>query len=211
MLAPVFRNLCDVPKFTEQRKRLRTFWRVFEPYADRHFAVEIRKDFQQRFWEMYLAWGLLGKGFSLRKNTGKAPDLCLDCASRPHWVECIVPKAGSGDDAVPEMGSNSQLKMPNSEILLRYTSAISEKHCKYEGYLKKRIVAQDEPFIIAVNGACIPYVWSDENVPRIVKALYGIGDQCVVLNPRTGTSEGEGHLMQPERRKKSERSLAVQS
>lgn len=199
---PRFRNMCDKTEFSRQREWLNGLWTVFQPYADRHFPGEIRKAFQQRFWEMYLACGLLDNGFFLKENAGYGPDLHLKIDSNSYWLECVVPEAGEGGNTVPEMGSG-RLRVPECEILLRYTSAIDAKQKKYEKYLSQKVVAPGDPYIIAINGASIPFAHQEQSLPRIVKALYGIGDQYVSINPKAGGIFEEGHCIQPERQKMS--------
>ena len=40
-------------------------WSVYKPYADPHFLIEIRRDFNARFWEMYLTCALLKRRLTM--------------------------------------------------------------------------------------------------------------------------------------------------
>ncbi len=42
-----------------------SLWKVFEPYADKHFLSDCRNHFHQRFWEMYLCVSLISRGFRI--------------------------------------------------------------------------------------------------------------------------------------------------
>jgi hypothetical protein len=59
-------------------------WDIFRDYADPHFLTEIRREFNARFWEMYLTCALLERasefGYSLScpKRKDGCPDILLE-------------------------------------------------------------------------------------------------------------------------------------
>jgi type I restriction enzyme S subunit len=90
------------------------------------------------------------------------------------WIEAIAPGPGTGPDRVPELPADHQARsVPDDQIQLRYLSAIDEKHRKLGLYQQKKAVAQEEPYIIALNGADATQS-GDFDPPRIVRCLFGI-------------------------------------
>ncbi|MDA8228928.1 MAG: hypothetical protein M0T74_14765 [Desulfitobacterium hafniense] len=61
-------------------------------------------------------------------------------------------------------------------ILLRYHTAIDAKFKKHGKYLEDKRVMASDPYVIALNGAGIPLDMMKDETPRIVKALFGLGD-----------------------------------
>jgi hypothetical protein len=45
----------------ERREKLDKLWIKYEPYADKHFLDQVRTNFHQRSWEMYVGNVLLEK------------------------------------------------------------------------------------------------------------------------------------------------------
>lgn len=70
-------------------------------------------------------------------------------------------------------------------ILLRYRTAIDAKVNKYSSYLAKGRVNENEPYVIAVNGAGIPLDMTQDEPPRILKALFGLGDEQRIIDRST--------------------------
>jgi hypothetical protein len=61
---PAYNNLRDSKKdwMIEARTFCNQLWKNYQPYADRHFLIEIQRDFHSRFWEMYLACSFMEMG-----------------------------------------------------------------------------------------------------------------------------------------------------
>lgn len=70
-------------------------------------------------------------------------------------------------------------------ILLRYRTAIDAKVKQHSKYIAKGKVNKNEPYVIAVNGAGIPLDMMQDDPPRILKALFGLGDEQVTINTST--------------------------
>jgi hypothetical protein len=103
------------------------------------------------------------------------------------WIEAIAPGNGSGDDEVPEIITGITQQIPEDQIILRLTSAISEKHKKYKKYLENGLIAPDEPYIIAINGCQIWSSKAEDDPPRIVRAVFPIGQQYVDFGQKAGS------------------------
>jgi len=52
----------DAKMFTE------SLWERYQPYADCNFEEQIRRDFNARFWKMYLGCMLMDKGYEIASD-----------------------------------------------------------------------------------------------------------------------------------------------
>jgi len=93
--------------------------------------------------------------------------------------------AGTGADSVPNYSSGQAQEVPAEKILLRLRGAIEDKYKKYLGYLEKRIVSPNDYFVIAVNGGLIPHSILETDPPRIVSALFPLGERFVTIDRNT--------------------------
>lgn len=171
------RNLCE------------KLWLNFEPFADDDFKVEIANDFDARFWEMDLTCFFMGQQFDL-SSANHGPDIFLTKGNAKYYIEAVCPQDGIKQNKIPEIRANKGVqKLPDDEITLRLTSAISTKHRAYNRYLKDKIVNHDDYLIIAINSCQLDGAHIDFPTPRIVRSLYPIGHQVLKRNPTTDEME----------------------
>ena len=159
---PSRKNASD---FVEKR------WQEYAPYAEPEFLEDAKRDFHAKTWEMYLACVFLKNGFQLQRKTKKeGPDICLLTQSKPIWIEAIAPGPGTGADAVPgyQWGVCYDEK-PIDKVLLRFTSAIEEKHKIYQNY---KIINKSDPYIIAVNGGRVSHAIVVDIVSGLFRCEY---------------------------------------
>jgi hypothetical protein len=173
----------DGPQYEKERAFLQQLWQVYEPYADRHFKAELAHQFHQRFWEMYLACGLMNQGFELLpKQDG--PDICFMMGDSRVWLEACAPRGGKGRDAV-KVPETDLVTVPEGGIILRYRSVIEAKYRQYTRYCDSGLVEVKEPYVIAVNGARVPLSGADDDIPLIVQAVLPIDPNTVTIDLRT--------------------------
>lgn len=178
-----YRYLRDDNRFQNERYFVEKLWASYEPYADRNFVSALATHFHPRFWEMYLTCTLLELEFDvLPKEQPDGPDICIRDDEKCIWIEAIAPERGQGSDAVPQQRIGEPSKVPEDQIILRYTSAIKEKFEKYLKYRKEEVISAEEPYIIAVNGGNIPYTFLDDHIPRIIKAVLPIGPYSITID-----------------------------
>ena len=177
-------------------------WERYHPYADKHFLSEIRRDFHARFWEMYLTCALLEHGPRLGYAVAchkPGPDVLLEFKDRCIWIEAIT--ATDGDPAKPDsVGHPDPAKtgqIPDEKIVLRYTNAIDAKYRKYLEYLEKGIVAEEDSYLIAVNGYPLSYGWADPEIPRILKAVFPLGHLQFIFDRKTLKRVETKHQFRP--------------
>jgi len=168
-------------------------WTTYHKFADPHFLTEIRHNFHARLWEMYLTCSLLESAATrgYRVSCPKpGPDILLEIESQRIWVEAIIATAGAAGqpDSVIEPNPDGSGKIPEEKLILRYSTAIRDKYLKYQKYLDGGVVKEADAFVVAINGAALPYkwAWAEKDAPRFLKALYPIGQYRVLLDRRTG-------------------------
>ena len=83
--------------------------------------------------------------------------------------------------------------VPDQQVTLRLLNAIDKKRKQWEKSLASEIVSLQDLHIIAVNTALIDLAGLEITPPRIVKAVYGIGDQYVTVNLETKKVIGSGY------------------
>lgn len=146
----------DLTKAEHAAKRayVESLWERFEPLADPHFHDQATRDFHRRFWEMHLACQLLDHGFHVESNA-HGPDIRVDRnGTPPIWIEAVAPSRGTGDDAVPEVRWDGKaVRVPDDEVVLRIRSAIEAKYSRRLSYVDEGVIGDDEPYVVAVNGA----------------------------------------------------------
>ena len=161
------------------RVYIEKLWVDYQYYADIDFRQKIREDFHSRFWEMYLTCTLLYKSYPVkRKLKNEGPDILIEDSSHRIWIEAIAPSGGRENnlDKVRDMEYGVAQDVPDKEITLRYCGAIKDKFNKYLGYLEQNLIRPEDSFVIALNSCKIPHAIMDLNPPRIIKAVFPIGD-----------------------------------
>jgi hypothetical protein len=175
-----YKPIRDLPHNKPYRDFLEYLWARYDPSGDGNecFLGDAKKNFRQRFWEMYLFCALEDRGIAAQKTTDKCggPDFSFEVAGKKYWVEAIAPVAGSGNDKVPFPVSRAANYVPRPLILLRYTHALSTKFkCWSEKWVDKNIVSGDDGYIIAINGGAIPDADGGRKYPYIIQSLYPVG------------------------------------
>lgn len=173
----------------DRKQRFEELYKIYEPYADRHFLTEVKKNFHQRTWEMYLACALIANGVRI-SSSNKGPDIKISQGNQTIWIECIAPASGSGPDRVPDVQTEGLHSVPEDEMVLRLSAALKEKFTKYQEYLRKGIVAPNDIFIIAINRGNFDF--PDTDAPLIFKCLFSLGHLTLSMDfsPEKGETIG---------------------
>jgi hypothetical protein len=141
------------------------------------------------FWELYLAHTLNSSGISLQpqprtKQNQKGPDLFA--ANPDVWIEAIMPGLGAGPDAMVYPPGRGAYDTPVDSFILRLRGALRTKARKTTEYLKAGLIQPGQATVIAISGAMLPTAIGEGPVPRILKALLGVGNLVLNIDPRTG-------------------------
>ena len=139
-------------------------------------------------WELYLAHTLNSSGISVKpqprtKKNQKGPDLFA--ANPDVWIEAIMPERGTGPDAMecPPMGV--AYDTPVDSFILRLRSAFETKARVMTKYLKAGPIQPGQATVIAISGAMLPTAIGEGPVPRILRAILGVGNLVVDIDRRT--------------------------
>jgi len=159
----------------ERQEKFNNLWNQFKSLADKHFLSQVKKEFHERTWEMYVGC-VLKKYFSDVLSEDNGPDFILNKGEVDEiFIEAVACKKGNSADAVPEMIVAERSEdiivqdVPHDEMLLRLSSSITYKANKYEDFIK----TQEKPYIIAVNKGALGH--SDPQIPLVLKCLFGLG------------------------------------
>src|SRR5262245_60685099 len=101
-------------------------WEVYRPHADRHFLSEVKRQFHQRTWEMYVGCAFLKNGIPF-SSTNDGPDFLIESAGKKVWVECIACNKGEGPDKVPPLEYGVVQDVPEDEMCIRIAHALETK------------------------------------------------------------------------------------
>lgn len=174
----------------ERRYKFDKLWEKYKPYADRHFLDQIRTNFHQRSWEMYIGNVLLEKKLTIQSQN-EGPDFVIDNIA---YIECVAPTKGDPDkpDSVPEMFVATKPEeiraqdVPDDKMILRITGSIKGKALdQYEKWKNKMWFDSKMPFVISVNTGDLEHV-EDPSMPNVLKALFGF--QFPQINIKTGAT-----------------------
>ena len=158
------------------RENCELLWTTYENYADPEFRIEIRGNFDARYWEMYLTTYLIKQGYKV-KCPKPGPDVGIVFARRRIWFEATSPLRGADDaaDQVPALkavalGEQPVVDtVPNEKMVLRYLNSISEKRRQHTSWLKQGIVSPEDAFVIAINPRRLGHEIADTDPPRILQ------------------------------------------
>lgn len=207
-----YRNLRDDEQAAEWKAFCELLWSRYRPYADPHFRTEIKSQFDQRFWEMYLGVTFLDRGYKLHKLKDGGPEFGIDIKGVRYWFDAIAPTSGTGPDAVPELefGKPAASDVPEKQIILRITHALDEKRKKWRKDLASGRVSERDGFIVAINGRSIRGGLFGGDVPYVAKALYGLGHLVVSFDRKTLKPVDWGYEYRPSIAKASGTEISTQ-
>jgi hypothetical protein len=137
---------------------------------------------------MYLACTFLENSINL-SSADVGPDILIEHDNGRIWVEAIAPTSGedTNPDQVPEMELGVVTDVPDDEIVLRYSAAIKEKYDnKYYNYVASGIILPVDAYVIAINSCKISTAIMETDTPRILKAVFPIGNWQVTVDTKTG-------------------------
>jgi hypothetical protein len=185
-----YRFIRDDPDGAEAKAFVERLWSFFAPYADRSFRADIARCFPTKFWEMYLAFGLAKQGAKLEpilsgrqaRGSRNGPDLRLSGLTHSVWVEATVAFDGTGDNRVPKECIGTEQDIPSDQLILRYLNRIDAKFKQLCGHLRRGIVKDTDPYIIAINSRSLSFARYEPDLQRIVQALFPFGNLVATLH-----------------------------
>lgn len=180
-------NVRDLPDNEPYRAFVEKLWLQFQDVAEPKFQVNAVRGLQQAFWEMYLYAALCEHCGSVKRAGPAGPDFYIETKGRRIWIEAIAPTPGDGPDAVTPFpsGTRKARRVPEDQILLRFTAAMKEKADQFNRALLANRVQATDAYVVAINSRDIdPYYGGAP--PYYQKAFLPIGHPAVAIDPRTG-------------------------
>jgi len=98
-------------------------WSLFEPHADSDFRTELRREFDARYWEMYLTASLIVSGHAATCPKPEGPDVGIRFKGRRIWFEATSPTPGQ-PDSPDAIGESVKGQVPEERIIL----SLPEQH-----------------------------------------------------------------------------------
>ena len=117
------------------------------------------------------------------------PDIFVEHENRRIWIEAVAPTSGAdtNPDRVPDMKLGVAREVPDDEIVLRYRAAIRENYDnKYHNYVENGLIMPTDAYVIAINSCKISAAIMETDTPRVLKAVFPIGNLGVTIDRKTG-------------------------
>lgn len=179
-------------------------WQAYQPFASAHFQRNLLTDdskFDSLMWEMILGVALLEHGYQLQPSrSDKRPDLCIVLKGQKIWIECCLPRSGDpgNPNSVQEHPSDGEMhEVDPDKSVLRCTGALDVKKRQHLKWIATGVCAQNEPFIIAINGKNLSLNIHNSSLPDILRALYGLGDMYVTFDVKDLSHKESGYQFRP--------------
>ena len=118
-------------------------------------------------------------------STDQGPDFRI-LAPYNFWLEAIAAGPGDGEDAVPEAEFGVVRDVPDDKVTLRLLQAIRDKAKQRLDFIQKGWIDRTDCYVVAVNIGKIHRV-SDLYLPRIVRAVFGVGFPEASIDTNSGT------------------------
>lgn len=185
---------------------METIWRECGEFLDPDTLKRATVSMPAVFWELYLAHVLKSAGIPLQpqartKTNQKGPDLF---AVKPDvWIEAILPELGTGPDAMKYPPMGVVYDVPVDSFILRLRGAFETKARVMAEYIRTGTVQHGQATVIAISSAVLPTAIGEGPVPRILKAILGVGNLVFDIAHRTGEITGHSVEHRDEVQKKS--------
>jgi hypothetical protein len=146
-------------------------------------------------WEALLYRHFTGCGYrfltpNIRASGQHGPDFCLETDTGRVWVEAttLSPSGLPSEWLAPIEPGNPVVKsVPHQAILLRWTSAVRDKHLQLLSRLSSGSIPKGDAYVIAINSArCFNGIPYDEGVsrwPYAAESVFPIGPLAVSIDP----------------------------
>ena len=173
---------------TRGRDFIEALWRDYAAFLDPDTLQRATQCMPTVFWELYLAHTLKSSGIFLQpqartKKNQKGPDLF---AAHPDvWIEAIMPGCGTGPDAMEYPPMGVVYDVPVDSFILRLRSAFETKALVMTDYMKAGPIQAGQATVIAISGGALPTAIGEGPVPRILKAILGVGNLMLDIDLRT--------------------------
>jgi hypothetical protein len=168
--------------------------------ADSKFLNQLMVD--ESFWSC-ISEALIYQRICHRLNTNRVnkssgPDFLLMEGGRNIWIEVTCPASNGLPNEWLENNTNKFFSVPHDQILLKWTNAIAAKHDQLQSFINKKMVLEDDVYVIAINGCQLrngffPGLNGISQYPYAVEAVFAIGCEVIQLDQTTLKTVGMSH------------------
>jgi type I restriction enzyme S subunit len=140
---------------------------------------------------MMVARHLDAQGHNLT-TSDEGPDFRFEHNGLTVWVEAVSPEPKGVPDHWLEHPKPNEFKtgdVPHTEVLLRWTAALKAKWDKLKLDREKKIVGENDAYVIAINGCQLGAFALQHGVsryPYAVEAVYALGPVAIPIDKETG-------------------------
>lgn len=184
---PAYRNVRDLEHAASYKTFVEELWARFRPIAEPDFRLKAATGLNPAFWEMYLYAALSEHGLKVGRAAFAGPDFFVDTPGGRVWVEAAAPGPGDGPDAVPppDYGAREARRVPEDQIIMRFTGAMREKVRVFARAISAGLVQRSDPYVVAINSRDADPAYGGF-VPYYLKAFLPIGHPAISFDRRTG-------------------------
>lgn len=166
------------------------------PHLEQELSASLNEGDGHKFyscvWEamLFRHFSQLGLEFSndhIRKCGQEGPDFGIKIENHTLWIEAIAITPGEN---FPEgwltEGLGIAKSIPHEAILLRWTSALSDKNKKVKEYISKNIISENDPVVIAINSSQLSWFPSEDvgisQLPWAAESVFPLGPLAIQGN-----------------------------
>jgi len=145
-----YQHTRDDPRGAVHKRFVEELWAKFYPLADPHLREDARNYFLQRFWEMYLAVGLVEHGFHIRHGD-EGPEFYASMGNHRVWFDAFAPGPGKTSNQVPEPVLRVTAYLSDVKTMVGLTNAFGRKRRAYAAALDKGIISPNDAYVLGIN------------------------------------------------------------
>ena len=174
----------------EWHQEAKTYWQAtYEMHhrlLDNNFPSALSKDSYSRLWELTQAEFLAQHckyGLQFMKMSGKnvsKPDFCFTINEEMFYIEATCPNTGNCL-ALNDQRFNVAKKVPITENMERFCSAINEKGDKKYHASYKKYMNRDSGLILSISLAKIPLLNQTLNFENELRCIFGMSPLTIPI------------------------------
>ncbi|QQS61535.1 MAG: hypothetical protein IPN70_01210 [Candidatus Moraniibacteriota bacterium] len=183
--------LADDERVNFVRDKIGDWYMNFSTFLDKKLVDEIKKDFDQRIWEIYCTKLFDVKFGLIKKREDGLPDFKTEISGKDTWIEVTAPKNGTEEDGnkLPLISDvikgglivfGGLVNERTDPIALRIKTAIERKIDNYRKKYLKNGVREKDPLIIAINSALFDDGINQEQIA--LQLFFNMGNTLVTFN-----------------------------
>lgn len=183
----------ELPMSVAARAFVEQIWREAGPYLDSDLREKARWQWRSAYWELYATHALLRNGVALvprvlRMPRKKGPDLLIH-GSRV-WIEAVTLSEGQGLDRAVEPRIGTPMWVNEDSLTLRILTALDSKAKGCMTYRAQGVIEANDACVVAIGAGGLKSAYGWREIPRVVRAVYGLGEEQYEVDLETSQVVG---------------------